>query len=132
MLDSDLDLNAMSPIPSTLPKVRRGTQSVRLPMTPQQAIKEYGMRLTAFEKKEILEFPEIWYLGLEAKKIDGIPGGAQNCGYDDENGSYIKMLHDHIGYRYEIREIIGKGSFGQVVKVRERETDHELTEVFEF
>ena len=64
-----------------------------------------------------MEFPEVWYLGLEAKKIDGVPGGQQNCGYDDENGSYIKMIHDHISYRYEIREIIGKGSFGQVVKV---------------
>ena len=38
-------------------------------------------------------------------------------GYDDENGSYIKVLHDHIAYRYEIKEVIGKGSFGQVVKV---------------
>ena len=38
-------------------------------------------------------------------------------GYDDENGSYIKILHDHIAYRYEIKEVIGKGSFGQVVKV---------------
>ncbi len=40
-----------------------------------------------------------------------------SVGYDDENGSYIKVLHDHIVYRYEIREVIGKGSFGQVVKV---------------
>ena len=40
-----------------------------------------------------------------------------SLGYDDENGSYIKVLHDHIAYRYEIREVIGKGSFGQVVKV---------------
>ena len=38
-------------------------------------------------------------------------------GYDDENGSYIKVLHDHIAYRYEIKEVIGKGSFAQVVKV---------------
>jgi len=40
-----------------------------------------------------------------------------SLGYDDENGSYIKVLHDHIAYRFEIREVIGKGSFGQVVKV---------------
>ena len=40
------------------------------------------------------------------------------AGFDDDNGSYIKVLHDHIAYRYEIREVIGKGSFGQVVKVR--------------
>ena len=39
-------------------------------------------------------------------------------GYDDDKGSYVKVLHDHIAYRYEIREVIGKGSFGQVVKVK--------------
>ncbi len=39
-------------------------------------------------------------------------------GFDDDNGSYVKVLHDHIAYRYEIKEVIGKGSFGQVVKVR--------------
>ena len=43
-------------------------------------------------------------------------------GYDDENGSYIKVLHDHIAYRYEIREVIGKGSFGQVVKCFDHKT----------
>ena len=43
-------------------------------------------------------------------------------GYDDDNGSYIKVLHDHIAYRYEIREVIGKGSFGQVVKCFDHKT----------
>jgi hypothetical protein len=47
--------------------------------------------LTAFEQTEILDYPEIWFLGLEAKKIEGVPGGAQNNGYDDESGSYIKV-----------------------------------------
>ena len=70
-----------------------------------------------FEKKEILEYPEIWFVGGESKKVEGIPGSSQNSGYDDDNGSYIKVLHDHISYRYEIKEIIGKGSFGQVIKV---------------
>lgn len=26
------------------------------------------------------------------------------------------MLHDHIAYRFEVLEVIGKGSFGQVLK----------------
>ena len=87
-------------------------------MTPQDTLREHGQLLTMYERKEILEFPEIWFVGGESKKIEGMPGAAQNCAYDDDNGSYIKILHDHISYRYEIKEIIGKGSFGQVIKVQ--------------
>lgn len=28
----------------------------------------------------------------------------------------LQVLHDHIAYRYEVLEMIGKGSFGQVAK----------------
>ena len=97
--------------------MRRNTQGQRLPMTPEQAVKEYGHKLTSYEQKEIVDYPEVWFLGLESKKVEGVAGAAQNAGYDDDNGSYIKMVYDHIAYRYEICEVIGKGSFGQVVKV---------------
>lgn len=56
-----------------------------------EATKLYRSRLTEFEQTEILDYPEIWFLGLEAKKVEGVPGGAQNSGYDDDNGSYIKV-----------------------------------------
>jgi len=56
-----------------------------------EALKLYRGKLTSFEQTEILDYPEIWFLGLEAKKIEGEPGSAQNNGYDDENGSYIKV-----------------------------------------
>jgi len=81
-------------------------------------LKAFKDKLTPYEKEEILEYPEVWFLGLEAKKIEAVPGASQNSGFDDENGNYIKMLYDHLAYRYEILEVIGKGSFGQVVKVR--------------
>lgn len=88
----------------------------RLPMSPTEALKHFQDRLTEFEQEEIMDFPEIWFMGLGSQKIEGSQGTPQNSGYDDEHGSYIRVLHDHIAYRFEVLEVIGKGSFGQVLK----------------
>lgn len=65
---------------------------------------------------EIVEYPQIYFVGPNSRKVEGCKGATHNAGYDDESGSYIKVLHDHMCYRYEILEVIGKGSFGSVVK----------------
>lgn len=56
----------------------------------------------------------MYFIGPNAKKRSGVMGGANNGGYDDDQGSYIHVPHDHISYRYEVLKVIGKGSFGQV------------------
>merc|ERR1712168_1079335 len=43
-----------------------------------------------------------------------------------DNGSYIKIMGDHMVYRYEIVEILGKGSFGQVVKCIDHKSGKEV------
>lgn len=35
----------------------------------------------------------------------------------------MQVLHDHIAYRYEVLEVIGKGSFGQVLKCLDHKTN---------
>ncbi|XP_066976524.1 uncharacterized protein [Macrobrachium rosenbergii] len=96
-----------------------------LPLSPQEALKLYSDQLTEYERREIEAYPEIYYLGLDARKIHGEEGAQLNGGYDDENGSYNKVMHDHISYRYEILEVIGKGSFGQVIRAIDHKSgDH--------
>lgn len=98
----------------------------RVCLTPAEALKLYGSRLTAYERLEIEHYPEIWYLGLESRKIHGEEGAPQNGGYDDENGSYHKVMHDHVAFRYEIMEVIGKGSFGQVIRALDHKTGQQV------
>uniref|UniRef100_A0A8D3AJL3 dual-specificity kinase n=1 Tax=Scophthalmus maximus TaxID=52904 RepID=A0A8D3AJL3_SCOMX len=95
----------------------------RLPMSPTEALKNFQDRLTVFEQEEIMDYAEIWFLGLGSQKIEGSQGTPQNSGYDDEHGSYVRVLHDHIGYRFEVLEVIGKGSFGQVLKCLDHKTN---------
>ncbi|XP_054718156.1 dual specificity tyrosine-phosphorylation-regulated kinase 4-like isoform X2 [Uloborus diversus] len=110
------------------PAARYDPYGRRLPLLPNEVLKYYGSRLNSFERKELQsgEYPEIWYLGLEATKIEGEEGAPHNHGYDDDNGSYIKVLHDHLSYRYEILEVIGKGSFGQVIRALDHKTDQQV------
>ena len=60
------------------------------------ALKHYRTKLTEFEQSEILDYPEIWYLGIDADKVQARVGSAHNNGYDDENGSYLKVGCAHL------------------------------------
>ena len=72
--------------------------------------------MTDYEKKEVLEYEMCYFLGQSKSiKVDGVERQDNfNYGYDDENGDYKINMGDHIGYRYEIKEFLGKGSFGTV------------------
>ena len=85
-------------------------------LSPGQALRRYTEYLTPFEQTEILDFPEVFFVGrCGAPKIKGNPALSKtNGGYDDERGDYTVVAHDHLAYRYEVLSIMGKGSFGQV------------------
>ncbi|XP_028411896.1 dual specificity tyrosine-phosphorylation-regulated kinase 4-like isoform X2 [Dendronephthya gigantea] len=106
--------------------IRHDPNGFVLPLTPSFCIKTFGDKLTTFEQAEILDYPEVWFLGLEATKIEGTPGSPCNNGYDDEHGSYKRVTRDHLMYRYEVLDILGKGSFGQVLKVLDHKTGQYL------
>lgn len=62
----------------------------------------------------------MYCIGARSKKKPAVPdNSANNFGYDDERGDYHVVNHDHLAYRYEIIDTLGKGSFGQVLHCRD-------------
>jgi dual specificity tyrosine-phosphorylation-regulated kinase 2/3/4 len=49
-----------------------------------------------------------------------------NNNYDDENGDYHVVTGDHIGFRYEIKEFLGKGSFGTALRCFDHKEQKEV------
>ena len=91
-------------------------------VSPAQALRT--ARLNIFERGEIVDFKEIYFCGTQtAKKFTGDLGAeSANFGYDDERGDYNIVNGDHLSYRYEVVDILGKGSFGQVVRCVDHKT----------
>ena len=60
--------------------------------TPEQVMKLYMNKLTPYEHHEIFNYPQIYFIGANAKKRPGIIGGPNNCGYDDEQVSQNQLI----------------------------------------
>lgn len=51
----------------------------------------------------------------QEKRLRG-PGPKYNQGYDDKDGHYIVLFGEEILERYTVQEVLGKGSFGTVLR----------------
>ncbi|KAJ8078410.1 serine/threonine protein kinase, CMGC, dual-specificity [Marasmius tenuissimus] len=91
------------------------------PLTPASVLSSpQSQYLCEYERKEILDYPAVYYIGARSKKNMGSPDiSTNNYGYDDDRGDYQVVTRDHLGYRYEIVDTLGKGSFGQVLHCRD-------------
>lgn len=100
----------------TIPALPR--HSKRPAMSPPTAFKLYQHHLSPFERQEIMKYSQIFFVGqhIKNKYQATLDKPNNNYGYDDERGDYLFVPNDHLAYRYEVLEIMGKGSFGQVVK----------------
>lgn len=89
---------------------------------PQDAIRIAILNI--YEKGEIIDYNDIYFCGTQnATKIVGdLHTSKPNFGYDDERGDYSIIMGDHLAYRYEIVDVLGKGSFGQVVRCIDHKT----------
>lgn len=99
---------------------RRATAKERV--GPHSALRM--AQLNIFERGEIVDYKDIYFCGTkDAKKhVGGLSTDVANFGYDDDRGDYNIVTGDHLAYRYEIIDILGKGSFGQVVRCIDHRT----------
>ncbi|KDQ60565.1 hypothetical protein JAAARDRAFT_553201 [Jaapia argillacea MUCL 33604] len=91
------------------------------PLSPSAVLKSSQVQyLSEYERKEILDFPSVYCFGARSDKKPAIPSNPiNNYGYDDDRGDYLVVNRDHLAYRYEVIDTLGKGSFGQVLHCRD-------------
>ncbi|PHH66972.1 hypothetical protein CDD81_5324 [Ophiocordyceps australis] len=106
----------------------RALDALKMRATPKECVGPHEAiqiaMLNIYERGEIVDFDDVYFCGTQnANKVVGeVQSEAPNFGYDDERGDYTIVPGDHLAYRYEIIDILGKGSFGQVVRC----IDHKL------
>lgn len=77
-------------------------------MTGLGALVKHHENLSSYEQKEIWEYNRVYFLGLDADKL--------NESFNDEKGQYRVCIKDHLAYRYEAIKILGKGTYGTAVE----------------
>ncbi|KAG2180143.1 hypothetical protein INT43_003931, partial [Umbelopsis isabellina] len=84
---------------------------------------DYMARLCPYERQEVANYGTVYYASpKESKHYAVLDKPEFNYGYDDERGDYNIIMHDQLCYRYEILGVLGKGSFGQVLKCLDHKT----------
>ena len=96
------------------------------PLSPTDTVKNYGGLLTPYELTEILNYPEVYFLGNANRKVQFNASDPRNAGFDDPNGHYRLMPGDQLAFRFEVVQILGCGAFGQVCKCLDHKTSQHV------
>lgn len=110
--------------PTASPDKKPTWKSMLLPLTNETVLRLFSNSLNSYEQTEILSYTEIFYIGYGVPKLK--PISQCNFGFDDDKGDYKIFTSDQIAYRFEIKSLMGRGSFGQVVKAFDHKEKKEI------
>ncbi|CAI2357391.1 unnamed protein product [Caenorhabditis sp. 36 PRJEB53466] len=83
-------------------------------ISPKSALMHFGHLLTEYEKKEVLEYKNVYHMGKKSAKFDA-PMDADETGFFTlENYRYKVNVGDHIAYRYQLQELVSNQYRAQV------------------
>lgn len=91
----------------------------KLPLTAAKTIVHFGKFLSEYEETEILNYKTIYYINKHLKLSESLSNMRLNkrSKKNKKDSIEIKVIPgEHICYRYEIIESLGKGAFGEVLK----------------
>lgn len=107
----------MSPNSRCSPSTQADLYSLR---TPGVLKSPQSVYLSDYERREITDFQNVYCIGARSEKKQATrDNSTNNYGYDDDRGDYLVVTRDHLAYRYEVIDTLGKGSFGQVLQCRD-------------
>jgi len=87
--------------------ISHSREATCLPVTADQALSIYSEFLNNYERQSLKQIENVYYMRRRPKK---------NCTVTDERGYFLGVKGDHLMFRYEIKEALGRGSFGVALK----------------
>ena len=123
-----ISLNIKQPLPpnssrtpkstSLLSKQASSTLTFSEPLSGNYILENYYEFLTFLEEKEIINYSEVYYLRRT------VPNSKASNAITPQLFQFIPK--EHIHYRFEMLDLLGKGSFGGVIKCLDHKTNQNV------
>jgi len=106
---------------------KSATESISFPLTAAKTIIHYGKYLSEYEESEILNYMVIYYVNTKAQNDKNNKSSKKKTKKSKSEPNEIKVVSgEHLCYRYEIIESLGKGAFGEVIKCYDHKEKEEV------
>ena len=81
--------------------------------SPDAVLEQFGSRMSSYERREVYNYPAVYFVGASAAKRCGVAGAPNNDGYDDDHGAYIQVFTSDVSKaRWHRQDFVTGGKWG--------------------